>query len=83
MELSLRGLFAAPKRKEKTTMPSDPDQDRDEAQGMDAEEAHYWKRRMDPMEEYCEYCEGFYGECECEEKREAERKAEEEEDEDE
>jgi hypothetical protein len=59
-------------------MPSDPDQDRDEAQGMDAEEAHYWARRSDPMEQYCEYCEGFYGECDCEEKHEAYRKAEEE-----
>jgi hypothetical protein len=57
-------------------MPSDPDQDRDESQGMDAEEAHYWARRSDPMEEYCEYCEGFYGECECEEKREAAKEEE-------
>jgi len=31
------------------------------------------------MEQYCDYCEGFYGECDCEEKHEAYRKAEEEE----
>ncbi len=46
---------------------SDPDQDRDEARGVDAEEARYWSRRSDPMEEYCDECGGFFGECDCEE----------------
>jgi hypothetical protein len=48
-------------------MPSDPDQDYDEGQALMAEEAYYWERRNDPTTEYCEHCEGFYGECDCEE----------------
>jgi hypothetical protein len=46
-------------------MPSDPDQDRDEAQGMDAEEAHYWERRNDPYEDWCSECDKFGEECRC------------------
>ena len=48
-------------------MPSDPEQDRDEAHAITAEDARYWRRRTDPMTEYCDECGGFYGECECEE----------------
>jgi hypothetical protein len=46
-------------------MPSDPDQDRDEAQGMDAEEAHYWERRNDPFEDWCRECDKFGEDCRC------------------
>ena len=57
-------------------MPSDPEQDRDEGHWLEAEAHEYWTKRNDPMTQYCEYCEGFYGECDCEEEREADRKAE-------
>jgi hypothetical protein len=57
-------------------MPSDPEQDRDEGHWLEAEEAEYWSKRNDPMTEYCEYCEGFYGECDCEEERKADKAAE-------
>ncbi len=56
-------------------MPSDPDQDYDEGQALMAEEAEYWEKRNDPMTEYCEHCEGFYGECDCEEERKADKEA--------
>lgn len=57
-------------------MPSDPEQDYDEGLALEAEFQDYWAKRSDPMTQYCDYCEGFYGECQCEEDREAERKAE-------
>jgi hypothetical protein len=57
-------------------MPSDPDQDYDEGCALMAEAEEYWSRRNDPMTEYCEYCEGFYGECDCEEERKADKEAE-------